>query len=155
MSQKVLEILREKVQDLKAEISENGIIGISPAFLKLCASVLFFDENLLFDFLVNISSVHLPSEKRISVYYHLRSYPFEMQITLRSDTDADSPLMPSLSEFWLSADWLEREVYDMTGVIFEGHPDLRRILMPADWEGFPLRKDYKEQEEYHGIKVKY
>ena len=65
------------------------------------------------------------------------------------------PQVPSLVKIWKTADWHEREVYDLVGVNFKGHPDLRRILLPEDWEGHPLRKDYQEQEKYNGIKVKY
>ena len=63
--------------------------------------------------------------------------------------------MTSVVEVWKTANWLEREVYDLLGIKFENHPDLRRILLPTDWEGYPLRKDYKLQEYYHGIKVRY
>ena len=65
------------------------------------------------------------------------------------------PNMPTLSHLWGTANWQEREIYDLLGVNFVGHPDLRRILMPSDWEGYPLRKDYIAQEKYHGIGVKY
>ena len=61
----------------------------------------------------------------------------------------------SVSGIWKTADWHEREIFDFYGVKFNNHPDLRRILLPADWIGHPMRKDYQEQETYHGIKVKY
>jgi NADH-quinone oxidoreductase subunit C len=74
---------------------------------------------------------------------------------LRVVLDREKPEVPSLSGIWKTADWHEREAYDFFGIQFTGHPNLTRILLPADWEGHPLRKDYVEQERYHGIKVKY
>ena len=59
--------------------------------------------------------------------------------------------MPSVTSMWMAADWHEREAYDMFGIIYDDHPDFRRILCPDDWEGYPLRKDYVQQDEWHGI----
>jgi NADH-quinone oxidoreductase subunit C len=63
------------------------------------------------------------------------------------------PSFQSVSNIWRTAEWHEREAYDLLGIYFEGHPDLRRILLPDDWEGYPLRKDYLAAEEYKGIKI--
>jgi NADH-quinone oxidoreductase subunit C len=63
----------------------------------------------------------------------------------------ENPLVPTVEEIWKSANWMEREIFDLLGVTFDGHSDLRRILMPEDWPGFPLRKDFVEPAEYHGI----
>lgn len=96
-----------------------------------------------------------PEAKTMEVIYHLYSIPFNFSLALKVVLSRDHLIVPTLSSVWKSANWLERETYDMYGILFEGHPDLRRILMPADWEGYPLRKDYSEQERYREIQVKY
>jgi len=65
----------------------------------------------------------------------------------------DAPEIPSVAEIWRTANWHEREAWDLFGIVFTGHPDLKRILLPDDWEGHPLRKDYKTQETYQGITI--
>jgi len=119
------------------------------------------DPRLYFDMLECLSGVDdSKKEGRIGVVYHLQSIPFGHRLVLKAwDTfeagQTDLPQIPSLAEVWRTANWHERECYDLMGIHFEGHPDLRRILMPEDWEGHPLRKDYQTPEFYHGIKVDY
>ncbi len=82
---------------------------------------------------------------------HLFSYAQRATLALRTRLPRAEPRVPSLVSVWPAAGWHEREQYDLLGVIFEEHPDLRRILMPDDWEGHPLRKDYVKPDRYHGI----
>ena len=91
----------------------------------------------------------------MEVIYNLYSIPCNQHLTVKVTLNRQEPKIPSVEPIWKTADWQEREAYDMYGIIFEGHPDLRRILMPADWNGYPLRKDYEQQEYYRGIKVEY
>jgi NADH-quinone oxidoreductase subunit C len=112
-----------------------------------------------FDFLSCLSGVDYGVEvNRFGVVYHLASIPYQTQLTLKvnkeNNRDLENlPSFPSITSVYHSADWHEREAFDMEGIFFEGHPDLRRILMPDDWEGYPLRKDYKNAEFYKGIKI--
>ncbi|MDW8287924.1 MAG: NADH-quinone oxidoreductase subunit C, partial [Flammeovirgaceae bacterium] len=135
-------------------------IVVHEPLLKKIAFFLRDDERLFFDMLSCITGVDNGEENRtMEVIYHLYSIPYNYRLTLkvvleRIPLSEGMPEVPSLCDVWKSANWMERETYDMFGICFVGHPDLRRILMPADWEGFPLRKDYREQETYHGIKVK-
>lgn len=112
-----------------------------------------------FDFLANITAVDYHPEEKFAVVYHLTSIPHQLQLTLRVEllhnrSKHDLPELPSVSSVWRTAEWHEREAFDLMGIFFTGHPDLRRILMPDDWEGYPLRKDYVDPETYHGISVK-
>jgi NADH-quinone oxidoreductase subunit C len=91
----------------------------------------------------------------MEVVYNLYSIPYNHHLMIRVVLPRQKPEIESVSSIWKTADWHEREIFDMYGIHFLNHPDLRRILMPADWEGHPLRKDYKHQEYYRDIKVEY
>ncbi|HVW95805.1 MAG TPA: NADH-quinone oxidoreductase subunit C [Mucilaginibacter sp.] len=112
-----------------------------------------------FDFLSSLTGVDYGIEaKRFGVVYHLSSIPFQTQLTLKiskeNDRGIDSlPVFPSVNSVYRTAEWHEREAYDLLGIFFDGNPDLRRILLPDDWEGYPLRKDYHNAEYYKGIKI--
>lgn len=98
--------------------------------------------GLEFDFLTDLTAVDYPTRpKRFDVVLHLYSMNQNHRLRLKAAV-GEGETIPSVTPVWKGANWEEREVYDMFGVIFSGHPDLRRILLPEDWEGFPLRKDY-------------
>ncbi|RCR66796.1 NADH-quinone oxidoreductase subunit C [Larkinella punicea] len=118
------------------------------------------DDRLFFDFLACMTGIDNGLQvNTMEVVYNLTSIPYEHNLTLkvvlpRNAEGEPMPVVPTVSSVWRTADWHEREIYDLVGIHFDGHPDLRRILLPTDWVGHPLRKDYREMETYHGIKVK-
>ncbi|MEQ8239450.1 MAG: NADH-quinone oxidoreductase subunit C [Cyclobacteriaceae bacterium] len=114
------------------------------------------DDRYYFDQLSSLTGIDNGSEAgTMEVIYHLYSIPKDYHLALKVMLPRETPEVDSVAEIWRTANWHEREAYDLLGIRFMGHPDLRRILLPADWEGFPLRKDYEAQEKYHGMTVKY
>jgi NADH-quinone oxidoreductase subunit C len=91
----------------------------------------------------------------MEIVYNLYSIPFNHHVAINVLLPRENAEIESVSAIWKTANWHEREIFDMYGIKFRNHNDLRRILMPADWEGHPLRKDYKHQEYYRDIKVEY
>jgi NADH-quinone oxidoreductase subunit C len=101
------------------------------------------DKDLQFNLLSDATCVdRYPLEPRFEVNYHLVSIPRRDKLRLKVRLSSDDPVLDSLVPLWPGANWLEREIFDLMGIRFTGHPDLRRILMPEDWDGYPLRKDY-------------
>ncbi len=166
-----MEIITRVQELLVAEFGDDAVLaleetGLQPALVinreKLAAICLFLRDNreTYFDFLSCISSVDDGVESgSFTVVYHLASIPHQHQLTLKvivaNDRQLDNlPVVPTVTGVWRTADWHEREAFDLMGIYFEGHPDLRRILLPEDWDGYPLRKDYEEAETYHGIAIK-
>lgn len=96
-----------------------------------------------------------PDAGTMDLVYNLYSIPFNHHLAIRVKLPYSQLEADSVTEVWKTANWHEREAFDMFGVKFNGHPDLRRILLPADWEGHPLRKGYKHQEYYRDVKVAY
>ncbi len=107
--------------------------------------------EILLDHCDDLTAVDRPEKKLIEVVYHLFSYTHRHGIVLKVEADRANPEVPSVEGIWKAANFLEREVYDLFGVVFAGHPDLRRIMLPDDWVGHPLRKDYQEAGGYHGV----
>lgn len=111
------------------------------SLIEIC-NFLKDDPALQFNFLSDIAGAdYFPKKPRFEVVYHLYSIPKKHRLRLKVTTGEDETV-PSVTSIWKSADWAEREAYDMFGIVFEGHPNLKRIYMPEEWEGFPLRKDY-------------
>jgi NADH-quinone oxidoreductase subunit C len=101
-----------------------------------------------FDLLIDVGGAHWPArDLPFEVTYIFHALETHDRIRLKCSAGGETPTLPSISSLWPSANWLEREIYDMFGVTFEGHPELRRLLMPNDWEGHPLRKDFPLGEE--------
>jgi len=139
-----------KVRDFKGEVKEP-YLTVDALFIVEVCRFLRDDTNLQFEVLSDLTALDWPKEEKLQVVYHLFSYGQNHQIVLKVDLPRDNPKVATVEGVWKVANWFEREVYDLFGVIFEGHSDLRRIMLPEDWVGYPLRKDYVEQEEYDGI----
>lgn len=102
--------------------------------------------ELGFNFLSDVTGLdRFPVEPRFELNYHLLSLPNRTTLRLRVRANGADPVVPSMTSIWPTANWHEREIFDLFGVKFEGHPNLERLLMPQDWEGYPLRKDYPVQ----------
>ena len=142
---------RDAIGELTGTRRDNHAATVEPAQIADVCAFLKTERGLEFDCLTNLSGVDYPKREVIEVVYHLYSYTHRHLFTLKVGAKRDDPVVPSVAGVWSAADWQEREVFDLLGVRFTGHPDLRRILMPEDWPGHPLRKDFVEPEEYHGI----
>jgi NADH-quinone oxidoreductase subunit C len=139
-----------KVRDFKGDVPEPYLFVDTPVIVEVCR-FLRDDPTLKFEVLSDLTAVDWPKEEKIQIVYHLFSYSQRHQIVLKVDLPRDNPKIATTEGLWKVANWFEREIYDLFGVIFEGHSDLRRIMLPEDWVGYPLRKDYVEQEEYDGM----
>ena len=136
------------------ESGHDPAIRVPPSAIVPVCRFLKSETDLAFDCLSNQSGVDYPARGEIEVVYHLFSYRLRHTCVLKVAVPRDSPAMPTVCEVWRTAIWQEREIFDLLGVVFDGHPDLRRILLPEDWVGHPLRKDFVEPAEYHGISTK-
>lgn len=116
---------------------------IRPEFLSKVIGFLKNDSRLQFNVLIDITALDYPERNpRFDLVYHFLSLPFNRRLRLKAPVGGGDPVVDSLTPWWGSANWLEREVWDMFGIRFAGHPDLKRILMYEGFEGHPLRKDY-------------
>ena len=116
------------------------------------ARVLKDASELEFDYLMCISSYDKGDNKTYGAAYNFYSTSKQHYLEVRIEVE-DGTSIPSITSLWEAADWHEREAYDMIGIVFEGHPNLKRILLSDDWEGHPLRKNFKEPDYYHGMPV--
>ena len=133
-------------------VSEGSVenwIEVDPDKIDVICAVL--ESEFGFVTLTNLTGCDYPEKNHIQIVYSLVSFDSPDDLTLKVNADREDPKVNTVEKVWAAANWLEREVYDLLGVDFVGHSELRRILLPDDWVGHPLRKDYVEAPEYHGI----
>ncbi len=145
MNDTILEKLKEKFAESILEVSEFKdelcVVARKENIVPVC-QFLRDDPELVFNFLSDVCGADWPERKpRFEVVYNLYSVSKNHRVRLKVRVD-DGESVPSVTSVWSAANWHEREVFDMFGIRFDGHPDLRRILMSEDWEGHPLRKDF-------------
>jgi NADH-quinone oxidoreductase subunit C len=172
-SAEIISLLEEnfsgRIKSKKLDAIDPYLV-VEPVDLMEVCRFLKDDPRLKFEFLNCISGVDYlePDPKKapkagfdphLEVVYHFSSFTHRHRIVLKiilprwkDNKSGELPEVPSLTSLWATSDWHEREVYDLAGVRFMGHPDLRRILLSEDWVGHPLRKDYEFPLEYHGIR---
>ncbi|MBM4000078.1 MAG: NADH-quinone oxidoreductase subunit C [Planctomycetes bacterium] len=145
-----IDVAPESIADVAAFLKTAP--GLEFHYLNCITAVDYFEPDPK-------KAAKTPWRPHIEVVYHLssvtRKHSLVLKVSLprwRGDVEGELPVLPTVSGVWRTADWHEREVYDLSGVRFEGHPDLRRILCPEDWAGHPLRKDYVMPLEYHGMR---
>jgi NADH-quinone oxidoreductase subunit C len=126
-------------------------VHIAAADWREIAQFLYRDPQLKMDWLACLSGLDYVADNKLCAIYDLMSFDLNHTFAVKVFCDRDNPHIPTVADLWPAADWQEREAFDLLGIIFDGHTDLRRILCAEDWEGAPLRKDYVFPREYHGI----
>jgi NADH-quinone oxidoreductase subunit C len=145
----LLERFPDSVEEASAKLGEPTVV-VKPADIVAVSRFLKMEQKF-----VQLSSVTcvdwLPREPRFEVVYHLRSVERNLRFRVKARLPGDKPEIDSVFSVWRGCDWYEREVFDLFGVVFHGHPNLTRLMMPEGWKGHPLRKDYP----VHGYKYSY
>jgi NADH-quinone oxidoreductase subunit C len=173
-SEEIFDLLKikfgEAIIELVSDKPAESFISVGPLEIDKICYWLKDESGLEFNSLMNLSGVDDANGEKVkdeneldvikggtlSVFYHLESTILKHKITLKVSTGRENPEVASVEEVWRSADWHEREAFDMFGIKFLNHHNLIRILMPYDWEdSYPLRKDYQNPEFYKGMKVPY
>lgn len=148
----IYNLLKARFPNKVLEFDEKTLspsILVDALALPEIASYLRHTPELYLDSLMCLSGLDYPD--RFSVVYHLFSTRHSHKTVIKVNTPKDNPTVPSVAHIWSAANAHEREVYDLLGIEFPGHPNLKRILLPDDWEGHPLRKDYQYPASYHGV----
>lgn len=171
--EEIFELLKDKFGfgiSIVNDQAGDPYIQLPAEILRDVMLFLYSDETMNFNSLLVLSGVDDANGEKVkdendietieggtlSVYYHLFSFEHKHRVTIRTAVERENPVVETVCDIWRTADWHEREAYDLLGIVFKNHPDLRRILMPYDWDaGYPLRKDYRDPDFYHGMKVPY
>ena len=161
--------LQEALADAVIDVTFGGrhpSIRVAPAAIRDVCLLLRDHPDLRYDCCHLVSGVDWPATDELEVVYHLVSYARKTDDAYRARAEKndpwlcvkarvprDEPRIPSVADIWTGADWHERETFDLLGIVFTGRPELRRILLPEDWPGHPLRKDWEFPVSYHGIPI--
>ena len=146
----IRKIINKKYSEYIAIDDEKQVIMVLSEWNKV-AEFLILNKDLDFDTLLCITGYD--NGDKLGIAYNFFSINKRHYIEIRIELDRKNAFINTISNIWKAADWHEREAYDMMGILFDGHPDMKRILLPEDWEGHPLRKDWKEPEFYNGMPV--
>lgn len=130
---------------IQRESSSIPSVRIPVSLFFKIMEILKTDSRFLFDHLQFHTALDVVNEDKFECLYLLRSSKLQTEILISVLLPRANPVIPSLCRLWSIAEWQEREVFDMFGVLYEGHPDLRRLFLEDDWKGFPLRKDYQDE----------
>ena len=158
-SQQIIEILRVRFgpKILAAFPAEPGRsdkhprVHVDAADWRQLAEFIQGDPRLQLDWLACLSGMDYAADKKLAVVYDLYSFELKHTFAVKVFCDRDAAHIPSVCDLWPAANWHEREAFDMFGIVFDGHPNLERLLCAEEWVGYPLRKDYVFPKEYHGI----
>jgi NADH-quinone oxidoreductase subunit C len=154
--QEIYALLAEKFPAAVVSLDDHSYAQVATVKAESLTEVMTFlrdDEATKFDALANLNGVDA-GEIGLVVRYDLFSYSLHHRFALRVVLEEGTESVPSITALWPAANWDERETFDMFGIRFDGHPDLKRILLEDDWVGHPLRKDYQEPETYRGMTIK-
>ena len=147
-AQQLLDTIKEKFPEAETSLPEGAHalpVAVVPAEkFRAFAEWLKGDEAMAFDYPMSQTGVDYPEKKIITAVYHLYSMKHRHRLQVKVNLDREDPRVATVSDLWRGCEWFERETYDLLGVVFENHPDLRRIMLTDDWVGWPLRKDYKD-----------
>jgi len=152
--EEIAALLSERFGELILESKPDEInpwSAVDPPSILAISQFLHNDNRMEMDHLELLGGVDY--KDRIEIIYVMYSMKHHHRYTLKCLLPREEPKVPTVESVWAVANWHEREAYDMFGILFEGHSDMRRILCPDDWEGFPLRKDYKAPESYGDLPV--
>ena len=152
MSIKIIDILDEKFKDfINFSENQNTLFIEDPSKWDKISKFLNQNKDLKFDYLMCLSGYDL-TDNKLGVAYNLYSTTLKHYLEVRIEVESEIEI-PSVACLWRTANWHEREAYDLFGIKFSNHPELKRILLPEDWEGHPLKKDYKTPDFYNGMPV--
>ncbi|OGR22093.1 MAG: hypothetical protein A2277_00940 [Desulfobacterales bacterium RIFOXYA12_FULL_46_15] len=131
----------------------NPYIEVSSDQIQEVCIYIRYHPELKFSFFFSLSGVDYPEKNRITLVYHLFSMKLKTLCVLKASVNRNHPELESIESVWKTAGWFEREIHDLLGVNFIRHSNMKRLLLPDDWVGYPLRKDYKEPLLYHDMET--